>query len=82
MKAVRSSCAEDEHAHARGGEEDQGEEFRGFEIFALEVRTGDQDDQDRDCAYQQVEEDAEGVQLDEAAKGRACAYGGVGVDRG
>ena len=37
-----------EDAHAGGGEQDQGEEFGGFQIFALEIGAGDEDDQNGD----------------------------------
>src|SRR6202000_874159 len=60
-----------EVAHSGGGEEDQRKEFSGFEIFALEIGAGGEDDKNRNETDQQVEEDAEGGERGGLADARA-----------
>ncbi len=59
----------------------KGEEFSGLEIFALEIGAGGEHDEDRNQADQQVEENTEGVELNELAERRAGADGLIRVNR-
>jgi len=68
-----------EHAHAGGGEKDQGVELGGLQALALEIGIGGEYDQKCYEANQEMEEDAEAVHLDEVEE---CGPAGIAGEDG